>query len=667
MKKAYDLFMSTKIKPWMFALFAIVFDEVLLHFWVPGEFIPLRFLTVLLFAISLSAFTAFICSIFRSTFVNRILVIVFTGIYGVLTIAEFLIQNAFKNFMSLSSIFIGFGGVAEGFSGNVFTLILANWWRIIIIALPIVIYGFMSHRGCRDEQPHHNTIRISLAVASVVLFIGAHLFAHYVSPDRNVYSKEYEFNSAFTGFGMFTALRLDIEDIVIGDEEAGEFDNVEVITPVEPPEPEPIVYGENKMDIDFAALAESTGSSTLKSLHSYVAGLTPSKQNEYTGIFKGKNLIMITAEAFSSEVIDPVMTPTLYRLANKGIKFTDYYQPDWGGSTTGGEYTNLTGLAPSGSVRSMQQTPGKNMYFTLGNQLRRLNYTSFAYHNNSYTYYSRNKTHENIGYDKFIGMGNGMEKGVKNCWPQSDLEMIDFTITDYINKQPFSVYYMTVSGHCGYSRNGNMMSYRNFSVYKDMDASETIKCYHAANYELEKALTSLVSQLEKAGIADDTVIVLGTDHYPYGLDKSAAWGNDESYLDELYGYKVENCKQRDHSTLIIWSGCIEDKNIVVDTPVYSLDIVPTVSNLFGMEFDSRLLVGRDVFSDAEPIVMWSNRSWLTTEGFYNAKTKTFTPATEGAAVDNDYIKRISSIVSNKLQFSKKVLANDYYGVLFNKK
>ena len=138
---------------------------------------------------------------------------------------------------------------------------------------------------------------------------------------------------------MFTALRLDIEAMIIGDEAAPDFDNVEVITPVDPPEEKPIVYGENKMDIDFEALANSTSSSTIKSLHSYVAGLTPSKQNEYTGIFKGKNLIMITAEAFSSEVIDPVMTPTLYRLANKGIKFTDYYQPDWGGSTTGGEYT----------------------------------------------------------------------------------------------------------------------------------------------------------------------------------------------------------------------------------------------------------------------------------------------------------------------------------------
>ena len=295
MKKAYDFFMSTKIKPWMFALFAIVYDEMLLHFWVPGEFVPLRALTVLIFAISLSTFTAFICSIFKSTFVNRILVLVFTGIYGVLCIAEYLLQNAFKNFMSLSSIFIGFGGVAEGFSGNVFSLILANWWRIIIVALPIVIYGFMSHRGRNDDQPHHNALRISLASAAVVLFIGAHLFAHYVSPDRNIYSKEYEFNSAFTGFGMFTALRLDIEAMIIGDEAAPDFDNVEVITPVEPPEEKPIVYGENKMDIDFEALANSTSSSTIKSLHSYVAGLTPSKQNEYTGIFEGCNLVMITS------------------------------------------------------------------------------------------------------------------------------------------------------------------------------------------------------------------------------------------------------------------------------------------------------------------------------------------------------------------------------------
>ena len=114
---------------------------------------------------------------------------------------------------------------------------------------------------------------------------------------------------------------------------------------------------------------------------------------------------------------------------------------------------------------------------------------------------------------------------------------------------------------------------------------------------------------------------------------------------------------RDHNALIMWSGAFEDMNIVVDTPVYSLDILPTVSNLFGVEYDSRLLVGRDVFSDAEPLVLWPDYNWVTEKGTYcDGK---FTPR-EGQEADADYIKRINTIVKNKITFSKSVVDMNYY-------
>ena len=169
-----------------------------------------------------------------------------------------------------------------------------------------------------------------------------------------------------------------------------------------------------------------------------------------------------------------------------------------------------------------------------------------------------------------------------------------------------------------------------------------------------------LDELEKKGIADDTVIVISTDHYPYGLDKSSTYGNAKNYLAELYGVNKIDFLTRDNNTLIIWSGCLEDKDIVVDTPVYSLDILPTLSNLFGVEYDSRLLVGRDIFSDAEPLVLWPNGSWRTDKGTYNSSTKTFTPAEGVAEVSDDYVSYISSLVSNKIKFSKSVANFNYY-------
>ena len=171
-----------------------------------------------------------------------------------------------------------------------------------------------------------------------------------------------------------------------------------------------------------------------------------------------------------------------------------------------------------------------------------------------------------------------------------------------------------------------------------------------------------MEELEKAGIADDTVIVISADHYPYGLDPSDTWGNDKNYLAELYGVRYVTEERRDRNTLIIWSGCVESMDIVVDSPVYSLDILPTLSNLFGLEYDSRLLPGRDVFSEEEPLVYWPNGSWKTDKGYYNANKGTFTP-NEGLEVEEGYVERIKALVSNKQTFSRGVQNYNYYDVI----
>ena len=265
-----------------------------------------------------------------------------------------------------------------------------------------------------------------------------------------------------------------------------------------------------------------------------------------------------------------------------------------------------------------------------------------------------------------MGYGNGMEEYVKKRWPQSDLEMIQGTLPTYIDKQPFSIYYMTVSGHSGYSRSGNAMTAKNWDKVKDLAYSDQVKGYLAANLELEKALAHLVSELENKKIANDTVICISTDHFPYGLDKNGALGN-MPYLSELYGYNVTNLFERDHSRLILWSGCLEDsETIVVDTPTFSLDILPTLSNLFGTEYDSRLLPGRDVFSDAEALVFNMNYDWKTEYGTFLSSRGTFIPADDSIEIPDGYVNRIKTIVRNKVRYCSGVLETDYFSEHFSK-
>ena len=260
-----------------------------------------------------------------------------------------------------------------------------------------------------------------------------------------------------------------------------------------------------------------------------------------------------------------------------------------------------------------------------------------------------------------------MEQYVQKEWPLSYLEMMEGTVPMYIDEQPFNVYYMTVSGHNGYSKNANAMTKKNWDRVADLPYSDEVKGYLAANMELEDALTYLVNALEEKGIADDTVIVLGADHFPYGLDYNASLGN-MPYLSELYGYNVTNYLERDHNRLIIWSGCLEDNDpIIVDDPVSSLDILPTLCNLFGVEYDSRLLPGRDVLSSTTPLVFNINYDWKTDKGTYLAWSDTFIPEDSTTVVTDAYIKKMKNIVSNKIKYCEAVLKLDYFDYLFGKK
>ncbi|MBD5508159.1 MAG: sulfatase-like hydrolase/transferase [Lachnospiraceae bacterium] len=290
-----------------------------------------------------------------------------------------------------------------------------------------------------------------------------------------------------------------------------------------------------------------------------------------------------------------------------------------------------------------------------------------AFHNSTYTFYDRHETHTKLGYSGgYMGVGNGLEELISPKWPASDLELMQETLPMYIDKQPFNVYYMTVSGHSVYAFGNNAMARENkeaidaWCAKKNLSYSEPVRAYIAANLELEKALDYLVKTLEEKGIADDTVICIAPDHFPYGLDSDAALGN-MPYLSELYGYPVNTYEERDRSRAIIWCGELENNEpIIVDTPTSSVDILPTLCNLFGVEWDSRLYVGRDVLSDALPLVFFGNYDWKTDLGHYSSSRKIFTPTDENAVIPEDYVKQISGMVRNRMTFSKSVLSHDYY-------
>lgn len=643
------------LPPWAFLALMVVFHEGILHLWTMEAFLFSRFLSVVLLSLGFGSLLGFLVSLIPSPKWAKGVAMVLSLSMTVLWTTEYYISDAYGGFMSLGTVLGGAGGVATDFLDVVLGLIKGEWLRILLMLLPTAAYGLF----CRSRSAGR-PVRGSLAAAAILMYLLGGASVAWLSGDGVYRWRNGDFDMQVKAYGLQAGMLLHS----FGPEQAfvvpPPISETRLQTLQEPNQA--IVCGDNVLPgVDLAALAKKEGNGRVKSIYEYAASLPPARKNAYTGLFEGKNLILITAEAFTREVIDPERTPTLYRMATKGIQFRQYYQPAWGASTTSGEFSNITGLVPTNGGACMKEAIQQKLVFTMGYQLSRLGYTSIAYHNHFKDFYDRDKTHIHLGYDQFIARYSGMDT-ITPVWPESDLEMIDFSVPQYIDSQPFSIYYMTVSGHCPYTEKENAQTRRHIEEFQDINHSDTVKGYFASQQELELAMASLIRQLEEAGIADDTVVVLATDHYPYGLERSKTWKNTRDHLAELYGVEDYDSFLRDHNALIIWSGCLEDQDIVVADPVYSLDILPTLSNLFGVEYDSRLMVGRDVFSDAMPLVLWPDQSWITDKGSYDRKTDTFTPSgTE--AVDRAYIDRVSAMAANKITFSRSVIDQDFFNKL----
>ncbi len=638
--------------------------EILFAFGVNGRPEPAGIAHILLFSLSAGAAVQLLSSLFPAK-VNRVLRQVFLILLAVPYGVEYFVYRQFKVLYDVSTVINGAGGVVTGFMGDAMLLITSptGILFLVLLLLPALLYAIL---GFRLDPATRLRLRPLLCwlCAVLVLFGLGWGSVRLSSFAWSLYSADtYNFESAVQYFGLLTGLRLDIR--YIGSKNQPLEFEVIVTEPTEttaapeatvPEETEPVVYGKNELDLPL-----DTCKGDKKNLADYVGSLTASSKNAYTGLFAGKNLILITAEAFCAEVIDPELTPTLYRLANSGFQFTDYYQPTSAG-TTGGEVLNLFGLLPTEGGSSMAILTS-HYVMDMATFLTPLGYTGGAFHNNDCTFYDRHVTHNRLGYpDGYMAMGSGMEAYVSNQFPQSDLEMFQGTLPKYLEQdEPFNLYYMTVSGHSVYNWY-NSSAKKHQEEVAGLDYPEKIQAYLACQLELEYALRYTVEALEAAGKADDTVICISADHFPYGLDDSASLGSMPN-LSKLYGYSVNTRLERDHSRLILWSGCLEDREpVVISSPTSSMDILPTLCNLFGVDFDSRLMVGRDVFSDAEPLVFNLSYDWKTDLGTYTMAGG-FTPAAPDIQVPDGYVDRINAIVKNKVLYCRGVLNCDFFGAV----
>lgn len=635
---------NKKIVIHLWWIFYIIFLELVYRGFIIGNIFSVNTLIVILFSIPFIVIFSTITTLLNEK-VNRVLNIILTSALTLVTLAQIVYYNFYDSIFSFFSLTTGTGQVMQ-FWQMIIDVILRIWYIFVIILVPYILY-LVFNKKFNYKRPN-KTLIISEVLAFILSFAGIFFVVKF--DNKGIYSLRRLLFSTHAPMltidktGLLTMESIDVYRYVFGFEEEIYIEEKE----------EPVIKEETKeyniCNIDFDKLISETNDKNLISMHKYFKSVEPTEKNKYTGLFKGKNLIFITAEAFDTIAIDKDITPTLYKMANNSFVFNNYYQPLYPVSTSDGEYMNLISLIPKEGIWSFRKTSELSMPLGIGNMFKKEGYNAYAFHNHTYKYYERNKSHPNIGFN-YYGCGNGLEKKM-NCkhWPNSDLEMVEASF-DYFLKddKPFLTYYMTVSGHLNYNFYGNNMASRNRKAVKNLKYSDAIKAYYATQIELDKALEKLLKTLDEKNLLEDTLIVLGPDHFPYGLTTKEM--NEVSKTDR--GDKFENY----HTTLIMYNPSIERTEI--NKVVSGLDLLPTIYNLYGIDYDSRLLMGRDIFSDSEGLAILSDRSWITNKGTYNSVSKKFTSTTD-EEVSKEYIDEINSIVYQKFSMSSLILDYDYY-------
>ncbi len=664
--KAYKKYLYLNL----FFVFTLFFSELCLAYFTTGSFEHIR--SIFFFSMSVGAVITFIIALIGRKGLFRIIAVLTLIIVYVSFVTEILLYRSFGFFYPPETVFNMAEDVIGSYSGGIIQTALSGIFPVILLFLPISLFSIF-----RKYISVGYVKKSGLWILVFALGVSAHFFTVITLDkgeggefsDSDYYAESFDFNEGVKRFGLAESIRLNFVYSVSG-VPSSNIKNTDVKQ--NNTKNELIMTNYNKKNIDFNKIKNTATDKKIIDMCDYFSTVTPSEKNKYTGLFEGKNLIFICAEAFSPYSVSKERTPMLYKLMNEGFVFTDYYQPSFGESTSGGEYSLLLGQVPkkdSGEKgMSMRLTCDDNLKYSLPALFEKEGYIANGFHNNSYTYYGREVTHPKMNMNwygcngcvtndgSYLDLSNVLSSG----WPRLDSELITATVGRYIyEEKPFFTYYLTVSGHNNYSFEENTAARRNKSAVSALRYSERVKAYLAAQFELEKALTELFSSLEAAGILNETVVALSNDHYPYGLAPLWQGNGGKDYISELYGKEVKTTAERERGAFFIW--CADMKSAVrVEKPTTSFDVLPTLLNLFGIDFDSRLFAGRDALSDENGIAFFSDYSWKTDLAQYDAGSGKIT---KFAPVSDEYIKEIHGEVKNRIKYSKLIRQKSFFKLL----
>ncbi len=397
------------------------------------------------------------------------------------------------------------------------------------------------------------------------------------------------------------------------------------------------------------------------SLNNYFASRGVTDYNDYTGLFEGKNVIVVLMESVNNAIINEKYFPNYYNIYTNGWSFANNYSPRNSCATGNNEFSAMTSLYSIYNTCTSNVYKNNTYFEAIFNLFNNKGYTTTSMHDFIEWYYYRKTIHPNMGSQKYYNASSlGIETaGYYGEWP-SDEDLFSKGLDIILNNEsdkPFMTWFTTVTSHQPYS-----VSSTYGDLYKDYFMDEGYTEYNSRYLSklkvLDNALGIMIDKLKAAGKLDDTVIVLLADHYPYGLSKNNVSQLLDLPVNELNDYEIER------TPFVIYNPSMTPK---VYTQYNSyINLVPTLANLMNLEYDPRLYMGTDLFSDDYVSrVVFADGSWKNEDAYYNASSSKITYYTD-KEYTTDEIIAINNEIKLKMDMSTNAIKNDYFTYLDKK-
>lgn len=629
--------------------------EVIFRFVQIPTFDIFVLIRVLLFHLFLSLFISFIFTRFKTNKVYFVISSILVPWFCIYTFVELIFKNCMGDFYSFGTVSDGATRIAQ----FALTFLSNAKPKYYLCLIPIIVYILL-----RIFVKFKETKQYQLpCISTIICFLALCLTMDLGSTTTSILHTYATFSNK-----DILIDKLGITHFFFRDISALVYKAPEEIIIVEEVDEGPQEVKEKTRQIDdtrWKNIMENETNSNMLTIDKYLSSKSVTQPNDMTGVFNGMNFIYFLVESGDYLMIDKDLTPNLYKLYSEGIDFENHYTPLYSCGTGESEYVSYNSVFPYVNTCTPNYMTDTPFYNALPWLFKKEGYDSFGIHNWRDEWYERNDILNAMGIDTYYDIDDiWQDPSIEhtNGW-QSDSMLIEQAYK-HIEEFDDKYFAMIISStmHFPYDESsywGDKYVDEVRQIHPDWDIDYCR--YMSKSMDFDDGIGYLLDKLKEDGTLDNTVICMYCDHRPYWLDydkviEYTSWLNDRSEYKE-FGDSGDERVGIYRAPFIIYNSKFE--HIVNSNYCSTMDHVPTIANLFDLDYDPRLYIGKDAFSGNNTVI-FTNNDWVNEKGIYDSSKGLFIPKSGTEMPDETYIQSIVNQVQNQINISYLILDESYF-------